>query len=431
MVKPKKIKISKRNFSKLPETNGVYFFLKKEKVIYVGKSINLRSRLKSYLSLNLGPKTSQMINEADCVSYIKTTSELEALILESDLIRKYMPKYNILSKDDKHALYIAISNDHFPRIFTCRRIDITKHQKIYGPYPSAKNVKLILKLLRKVFPYSDHKLGQKPCLYSKMNLCTPCPNLIVRSTEYAVLRNMYMENIRNIKLVLSRKFNTVRNNLYKEMNFLSKQEKYEEARIIRDKIQALDYITQKQIDSKQFLENPNLTEDLRSQEIKNLKSELNKNLKLEIKSLSRIECFDISHLFGTKATASMVTFINGEPEKKYYRHFKILQKNTLSDYDNMKEIATRRLKNINKWGRPNLIIVDGGIGQVKVFREVFDSLLIPVIGIAKNPDRLIFYSNKKIKLDGSNLHLVSRLRDEAHRFARRLHYKLISKDLLV
>ncbi len=418
----------------VPETAGVYTFWKGQTPVYIGESINLKARLKSYFATNLFPKTARMVSQADRITFVKVSSELEALLLESNLVHKFKPKYNILLKDDKHALYIIITKEEFPRILSVRKL-ITKTQPViasFGPFPNSTNVKTILKLIRKIFPYSDHKIGKKPCLYSHIGLCNPCPNLIVNNVEPVTKGKQirqYKQNIRNIKLVLSRKFNTVRNNLDKEMNILSKQEKYEEASSLRDKIKALDYITQEKIPSEMFLENPNLTEDIRNQELESLKSVLTDH-NLRPTDLKRIECFDIAHLSGLSTTASMVVAIGGEMENSEYRHFKVKQEKGNSDYDSMREIAKRRIKNLKSWTRPNLIIVDGGLGQVKIFSEEFKTLDIPVVGIAKNPDRLVFRDGTKAKLSSVTLNLVSRIRDEAHRFARRLHHKLISKSLL-
>ncbi len=412
------MEISTKAFVKLPEVPGVYTFWKKNLPIYIGKAVNLKSRLNSYLALNLGVKTTQMMSEANSVTYIQVTSDLEALLLESSLIKQYKPKYNIVLKDDKHALYILITKEKFPRVLTSRKFGN------YGPFPNSTNVKTIMKHVRKIFPYSDHKLGKKPCFYSHIGLCNPCPNQIVQSTQYIVLRKQYMQNIRNIKLVLSRKFNLVRKNLEKDMKNLSKLEKYEEAKKIYDQIKTLDYITQEKIDTQKFLENPNLVEDRRNEELKSLSKLLN------IKNLQRIECYDVSHLAGVSATASMVVFIDGEKEISEYKHFKIRQINGQSDVDSMREIANRRAKYLDSWGTPNLIIVDGGLAQVKIFNQVYEKLDIPVVGIAKQPDRLVFPNGTKIRLQGLTLQLVSRVRDEAHRFARRYHHLLVSKKLL-
>ena len=244
------MEISKENFLKLPETPGVYKFLKNGKPIYIGKSINLKNRLNSYLAVSLGIKTRKMVSEATSVEYIIVTSELESLLLESYLIKKYKPKYNIVLKDDKHALYIAITKEEFPRVITLRKIDINnKYLSIFGPFPSSRNVKMILKMVRKIFPFSDHKISSKPCIYSHIGLCNPCPNHINSlsndNASYTKLKNIYLDNRRNIKLVLSRKFNSVRKDLENEMLSLSSKNDYENAIKLRDKIKLLDYITQK------------------------------------------------------------------------------------------------------------------------------------------------------------------------------------------
>lgn len=413
------MEISKKEFLKLPEVPGVYTFWKDNTSIYIGKSINLKSRLNSYLDLNLSSKTAQMISEADKVTYIEVTSDLESLLLEADQVHKFRPKYNILLKDDKHALYIVITKDEFPRVITSRKFGD------YGPFPNSTNVKTILRLIRKVFPFSDHKLSKKPCLYSHLGLCNPCPNT-------GLNKDIYLKNIRNIKLVLSRKFNVVRKSLEIEMNNLSKDQKYEEAAVIRERIKTLDYITQKRIDTNEFLQNPNLAEDRRREELEELTRLLQTHSSFLIpNSLSRIECFDIAHLSGVSATASMVVLTNGEKDNSEYKHFKVKQKNGQSDYDSMREIAKRRANHLIDWGRPDLIIVDGGLGQVKIFYEIFLKLDIAVVGIAKHPDRLVFPDGTKVRLKGPTLQLVSRIRDEAHRFARRYHHLLLSKKLLI
>jgi excinuclease ABC subunit C len=424
------MEISKKIFLKLPEVPGVYTFWKNDTPIYIGKSVNIKSRLNSYLDLNLSVKTAQMVSEADKVTFIEVTSDLESLLLEADQVRRFKPKYNILLKDDKHALYIVITKEEFPRILAVRKLLTISSSFLvaYGPFPNSTNVKMILKMIRKVFPFSDHKIGKKPCLYSHLGLCNPCPNYIQRidnNAEKLVELQKYRNNIRNIKLVLSRKFNVVRKSLETEMNELSKKQNYEQATVVRERIKTLDYITQERIDTHEFLQNPNLVDDIRKDELESL-SKL-----VKVDKLNRIECFDIAHLSGVSATASMVVLINGEKENSEYKHFKVKQKNGQSDYDSMREIARRRSAHIEDWSRPDLIIVDGGLGQVKIFNEVFEKLGIPVVGIAKHPDRLIFPDGSKLRLSGLTLQLVARIRDEAHRFARRYHHLLLSKKLLI
>lgn len=383
-----------------------------------------------------------MISEAEELSFIRVGSELEALLLEARLIRSYMPKYNIAAKDDKHPLYIAITKEKYPRVIAVRKLIANGYLLMasYGPFPSTSNVRSVLKMLRRIFPYSDHKLGKRGCLYSHIGLCSPCPNEIELKTnreERDALRKIYMKNIRHIKAILDGRINAVRSVLVKEMSEASKKQNFEAAAIARDQIQKLEYITLPQMPTEFYIQNPNLYEDVRIKELTELKRIL-VNCKLKIENCTRIECFDVAHLAGTSSTASMVTFIKGEADRKFYRHFRIRQAQSQDDYASMKEVITRRRKHFADWGKPDLIIVDGGKGQVSVFLRELESEGIPVIGIAKRFETLVIPIKegntiflKEYRLPkGPALNLVQRLRDEAHRFSRTYHHKLISKSLI-
>lgn len=425
ITKLKKVKITKKDFNKLSSTPGVYIFWKNKKPIYIGKSVNLKSRLTSYLNLNLDRKTKKLMSETESVSIIKVFSELESLLLEAKLIRKFKPFYNIVAKDDKRPLYIVITKDEFPRVISSRKPNTDSCKAMFGPFPNSRNVKTILRLIRRIFPFSDHKLEKKPCIYSQIGLCRPCPN----SLSDTKLKKQYRQNIKNITKLLQGKFTQVQKGLEKEMKSLSKEKKYEDAAKLRDQLKVLKYITQPQIPVHEYLKNPNLEEDIRTKELESLKTLITKHSS-QITRLRRIECFDVAHISGVNATASMVVAIDGQMEHSEYRHFKIKQIKTQSDFDSMKEVAKRRKNNIKKWGTPDLIIVDGGLAQVKAFDEVFKHENFSIVGIAKHPDRLIFSNGKKIRLTGSALRLVQRLRNEAHRFARRYHHLLMKKSLL-
>jgi excinuclease ABC subunit C len=396
---------------KIPEVSGVYTFWKGQTPIYIGKAVNLKSRVSSYFALNLLPKTRRMVTEADNITYLKVDSEFEALLLEAKLIRLNQPKYNSALKDDKHPLYITITKDEFPRVVTSRA------SGDFGPFPSSTNVKQVLKMIRRIFPFSDHKIGKRQCLYSQIGLCNPCPSTIKDEANKA----KYLSNIRRARAILKGNVKKVKGDLEKDMSMLSKQNRYEEAIEIREKIKRLEYITQPRIPIDSYLLNPNLLEDVRVSELRELKTIIQKTSEIRLKKLRRIECYDVSHIGGSFPTASMVVFTNGEADKSEYRHFKIRQKASQSDYDSIKEVARRRAR--QSWPEPDLVIIDGGVGQVKSFNSKHF-----VVGIAKNPDRLII-GKEKIKLAGLSLSLVQRMRDEAHRFARRYHHKLISINL--
>lgn len=438
-----KRKVTPDLYKELPETAGVYLYFRGDAPIYIGKAINLKRRVSSYFDLRLEPKTARMMREAENFSFIKVTSELEALLLEAKLIRKYMPQYNIEAKDDKHPLYIVITKEEYPRVITARKSDLKKvaSKGIYGPFPSSKNVRSVLRHLRRIFPFSDHKIGKRPCLYSHIGLCKPCPNEISAIADrqfQADKRRQYLSNIRHLKTVLDGKIENVRREIAKEMKSDSEDQDYEAAAEARDRIKRLEYITQPQIPTEYFIENPNLYSDLREKEIKLLRKVLEKE-NFKTSRLKRIECFDIAHLAGTNPTASMVTFIDAEPEKKFYRHFKVRQQKGNSDVDSLREVIKRRIKHLEDWGRPDLIIVDGGKPQVGVFVKELTGTGIPIVGLAKRFETLVipFISEGSLVLKekrlprGPALNLVQRLRDEAHRFARVYHHKLVSSELQV
>lgn len=440
MLLQKKHKITKTHKIKIPERPGVYIFWENEnKPLYIGKSLNLKNRVTSYFLTNTTGKTRQMVKKALFVSWIIVGNEVESLLLEANLVKKYQPKYNVSLKDDKNPLYIRITKEEYPRILTARKNELKeKTQVFFGPFPSSTNVYFVLSMLRKIFPYSTHKMGKMACLYSQIGLCNPCPNEIANIKDVNLKEKqklIYLSNIKNIKGILSGRFKRVRQALDKEMIIYSDNEDFEIALDIKDRMEKLDYITQERVNIKEFLKNPNLIDDIRQEEIKNLKETINQFYPL--KKLDRIECFDVAHISGFHTTASMVTFIDGEPEKKYYRHFRIKKSKKSDDTASLSEIAKRRSKHFDDWGEPDLIIVDGGKGQVSAFSL---SLIanIPVVGLAKREETLIYIKNSKGKQifiqqkmpSGPARNLVQRIRNEAHRFARRYHHHLLKRELL-
>lgn len=412
-----------KDLTKFPESPGVYFFWNKDIPIYIGKALNLKNRLSSYFGLHLERKTSAMVSASDKITFIRTSSELEALLLEAYLINKYQPKYNIIAKDDKHALYIRITKEEFPRILTARKIDAKEHNlAFYGPFTSTKTIYSVLKMLRRIFPFSDHKLGSKACFYHHLGLCDPCPNIITTKKEALI----YRQNILHIKKILSGNASTVLKNLKQQMLGYSSNKEYEEANLVLQKIKALEYISQPISDVHEFLKNPNFLDDQRNREITDLQSLLKISHKLH-----RIECFDVAHLSGFNATASQVTFINGDPDKTLYRTFRIRQTKSQDDISSLSEVAIRRQKHLIDWGQPDLIIVDGGKTQVKAFFTVFASEKIPVVGLAKKRETVIFPNGRQYLLPtGPVKNLLQRIRNEAHRFAQKYHHTLMKRSLV-
>jgi len=440
--KIKKRAFNAENTSYCPELPGIYMFYDTYgTVLYVGKSKSLKNRLKSYLANNLGDKTKELIGKTCSFATVVVNSEIESLLLESFLVKKYMPKYNIQLKDDKTPLYIVIVKDKYPWVATARKSDLKKYEgTIYGPFLSGKNVNLVLSTFRKIFPFATHSLGKRPCFYSHIGLCSPCPNSIENRQDENIKRAMtlnYRKTAGYLKKALNAKSRSLLLEFKREMNKASSNEDFEKAAYYKEKIDAIEYITRPNEAPGGYFENPNLIEDIINLELRSLKKIINNYYNLD--SLERIECYDIAHISGNFPTASMVTFINGVADKRLYRHFKIKKESGGSDTDSLLETAKRRVRHLKTWGRPNLIIVDGGKGQVSKFCSVFESYSIPVVGIAKREETLVFltksdsgkneYSQFKLKR-GPALNLVQKIRNEAHRFARRYHHFLLKKDLV-
>jgi excinuclease ABC subunit C len=430
----KKINASRENALKLPEVAGVYMFVDLDlNIIYVGKAKNLKNRVYSYFGQKLGPKTSQMVANAKELKYIPVESEFEALLLEAKLVKKYKPKYNIELRDDKSPLYIGITKEELPRVILLRQRELGKInlREVYGPFVNTTAPKKVLRLVRRIFPYSTHKPGKRPCVYHQIGLCNPCPAQIknaIDSVERTKLKKEYLLNIRRVKAVLSGKSKVVVNQLDHEMREASKVENFEEASELKRKMDALLYTISREELNREYLENPNLLDDIRARELRHLAKYISKHIKID--RIKRIECYDVAHFAGTNPTASMVTFVNGEPDKSLYRHFRVHKGN--SDTDNMKEVLRRRKKYFESWGKPDLIIVDGGKGQLSAALGVVGDE-IAVVGLAKREETLVFKAGdtfSEFKLpEGPAKKLVQRLRDEAHRFARSYHHKLVSKAI--
>lgn len=434
-----RISLKRISLNDLPENSGVYLFRNADgEIIYVGKAINLKKRVKSYFVNSPLPKTAKMLTEVRSLSFVLVNSDLESLLLEAFLIKSLQPRYNTIAKDDKHPLYIKITKEIYPRVLTARKVDGKEPAlAFFGPFPSSHKVREVLRMLRKIFPYSDHKLGKRPCLYSEIGLCNPCPNLIKKtggSEIKKLLRRKYLSNIKFIKQILSANFNKVVEDLYSGMVKLSSERKFEEAAILRDQIEKLSYITQTITPVFDYVKNPNLIEDIRGEELFSLRKILSNFIEVP-KRLIRIECFDVAHLAGSFPTASMVTFINGEPEKVLYRHFRIHQIKRSDDIASLFEVAKRRIKHLEDWGVPDLIVIDGGKGQVMAFKKFFCQYKIPVVGLAKKFETLVFPKTKEVgfrefkvpKSPAKNL--LQRIRNEAHRFARRYHHSILRKSL--
>jgi len=455
-------------YSSLPSKAGVYKFLDGNgNVIYAGKANDLKSRVCSYFinKTTLGEKTRVLVENIRKINITIVESELEALLLEAFYIKKYKPKYNIRLADNKSYISIKItSKDVYPNI-TLVRQEKDPRAIYFGPYPNTSSVKLVLKTIRQVFPYvSVRNHPKKPCLYHHLGLC-PCPG-IYDSKQASII---YKQNIRSIIRILKGQSRKIMKELEIERETLSKNELFEEALIIQKKIDALSFITTPFHRPLEYDLNPNLRMDIREKEMQELIQTLNK-YGMNLESLSRIECYDISNLQGTNATGSMVVFLGGEKEGSQYRRFKIRGGKPASvlkgqdygeakpnDFAMMSEVLKRRFKH-TEWDAPNLIIVDGGKGQVSCALEVLkdNAVSIPLIGLAKREETIVIpitppnlplsgeeqgflpqirgsqreFEEVLLPRNSPSLNLIMRIRDEAHRFAINYHKNLRSKSAI-
>ncbi len=527
----------------LPEKPGVYLLKDvHDNILYVGKAKSLKKRVKSYFKVELDdPKTRILMRHFHHLEYLVTDTEKEALILESNLIKKHLPRYNIRLKDDKRFPYVQITSEEYPKLLITRNLQ-NEGSSYYGPFTDVTSVRSILKLLKPVFRLRDCKRMDGPCLNYQIDLCpAPCSGNITKED--------YQKNVEKAKLFLEGRHEEVLELLRTEMEQAAQNHDYEKAAVIRDQLFSLDEVMEKQkmefnrsldqdvisyavnddvvvvvvfrvrsgkimgkedflvegaqnnypqeilgafikqyysgprsvpaeillpimipdeklitkwLSEKMNEENPDkhpkkylislkvpeegLEHRLVQMVTKNAKIitnhykqarvallDLKKYLKIS-RIPRRIEAFDVSNLGGKMAVASMVVFEDGKPKKSHYRKFKLKTPGP-DDYAMMREVLTRRYEKLAISGgkTPDLIMVDGGRGQLNVAKEVLNSLDIKtgVIGLAEEFEQIFIpeVSNPLIlPKDSTALHLLQSVRDEAHRFAVTYHRKLRQKD---
>lgn len=426
---------NRKDFIKnLPITTGIYYFKNKNTIIYIGKSVNIKARVASHLeNARLDYKEAAIVNQSDKIGYIITDSEFKALILESELIQKYRPKYNVLWKDNKSYLYIKItSKDKYPKIYPIRK-ESDNRSDYFGPFSSTRLVNELIRDLRKIIPFcTQKKLSRHPCFYSKINQCSPCPNFIEslkNAEEKRRLTKLYKKNIDQIKKLLKAKINNVLKDYYLQLKKLINTASYEEAINLRNRIHRLENLNNQRFSNYDL----SIQHNLSFEAIESLKGLISKYFS-GLKSLERIEGYDISSLSQKDATASMVVLTDGLINRSLYRKFKIKNEKLHSDTDMLVEVFKRRFN--QKWQKPDLLVVDGGGPQVRTVQKVLTELKIniPIIGIAKQPDRLVIPENKLIHLkpeaNHAGFNLIRMLRDESHRFARKYHLLLRRKNFI-
>lgn len=429
----------------LPKEPGVYFHKDVTgQIIYVGKAAVLRNRVRQYFQKSRArdPKTEALVAEIVDTDWMVVDSEIEALFLEAEMIRRYMPRYNILLRDDKSMVYIRIDyGSDFPTVSTTRR-PMDDGAKYFGPYLSALSVRQALKSLRHVFPFATRRMiGQKRAtLFYHLGLD---PGLEEGRTSL----EDYRANLRKLMSVIEGKRKTIEHELEKDMQQAAQARDFERAAKLRNQLFALRNLTKQIIFSdKEFLD---ISKDHALNELVDL-------LKLA-KFPRRIEGYDISHMQGTNVVASMVVFTNGVSDKREYRKFKTKKEHN-NDFYNMHETLTRRLseKNIKAWGTPALVLIDGGKGQLDAATRARDEqgcTSIPFIGLAKREEQIVIQKEKSnVTLNEVALHklggfltesddfilvnvphntnlvkLLQRIRDESHRFAITYHGVLKAK----
>lgn len=433
----------------LPASPGVYFHKNTSgEVIYVGKAANLRNRVRQYFQKSRlrDLKTDALVAEIADTDWIEVETEVDALFLEAEMVKRYMPRFNILLRDDKSVTYVRIPmNDAYPAIsFTRGPLD--DGAAYFGPYYSGAPVKKSLRYLRRVFPYSTHeRMPNKLCFQYHLGLCPGVEAQKTTSAEYKKTLKKLIRYLRGERKVIIKE-------LERDMKTLSAEHKYEEAAIVRNRLRDLKQLGQQIIFSdKEFLD---ISKDLGLSGLQEL-------LQLPAPP-RRIEGYDISHMSGTNNVASMVVATNGLADKSQYRKFK-MQLPGNNDFAHMRETMTRRFSERHKdWPKPQLVLIDGGKGQLASAMSVVAQygLSIPMIGLAKRDEQIVFKKRSDnpaeqnvsplldksiaqkmngfveesddfylvtLPKDSHIVKLLQRIRNESHRFAVSYHSTLKRK----
>lgn len=393
---------------KLKDAPGVYFFLKRKEILYIGKATSLEDRVKSYFSKDLintrGPMILDMVVQSTKIKYEETDSVLEALILESNLIKKYQPKYNTKEKDNKSFNYVCITNftkKEVPKVLIVRGrgLDKKKYKIIYGPFPNGLQLREAMKIIRRIFPYVDEQSSKRnnKVFYEQLELT---PESI----------DEYKNNIKNLKLFFEGKKKRIISNFKKEMMSFAKEKKFEKANDMKKRIFALEHIN----------------------DVALIKDDLTVEHGVSERSYKyRIEGYDIAHMGGKDMVGVMVVLENGELNKKEYKKFIIRTQTSSNDTGALEEMLSRRFRH-TEWGYPDLIVIDGGIAQMNVAKRVLDryQLTIPIVSVVKDE------SHKAKALMGNDILIKKYKKDillvnvESHRFAINFHKQKRNKSFI-
>ncbi len=400
---------------KMPDKPGVYFFIEKGKILYIGKATSIRSRVRSYFGKDLiatrGPLIVDMVFKSRSIKWQETDSVLEALILEANLIKKHQPYYNTKEKDDKSFLTVVITKEVMPQVLTVRTRELVENKdvlkgikiwKTYGPFTNGRQLAEALKIIRRIFPYRDDKSSKRDNyeFYKQLGL----------SPDEKIPNEEYMKTVQNIMLFFEGKKKRVLLNLKKEMKKLAKEKRFEEAAKARNQMFALQHIN----------------------DIALIKSEGHAHiLQNDQMANGRIEAYDIAHMSGKNMAGVMVVVEGDRAVKSEYRLFKIRSQKDANDTGALVEVLERRLRH-DEWPAPGVIVVDGSTAQLNAANGVLlrMGLKIPIVAVVKDerhkpkgitgPENLVKTYKKGILLANS----------EAHRFAINYHKKLRGKSFL-
>jgi len=429
--------LPKEKVKTFPTTAGVYLMKDSQgRVIYVGKAVNLRSRASSYFTATaeVERRTAELVTEIADLDYIEAESEVDALLMEARLIKDIQPRYNSLLKDDKTFPYLQITTrEDFPRVEFTRQPE-TSGVRLYGPFTSAGQLRGTIAVLQKIFRFRTCSLDIeenderwrwfRPCLLASINQCTAPCNL-------RISREDYREDIRKLRLFLDGGRSGLLKELESAMKQASKELRFEKAARIRDEIKAL--------------ENLSLRGDLESHaQPEVFYNDPRKGLAGLKKVLGlpdiprRIEGVDIAHLQGSDTVASLVQFIDGLPFKPGYKRYQIRTVEGVDDFASMREVITRRFRRLSDEGEafPDLLMIDGGKGQLNAVMETFQLLGITppkTISLAKREEEIYLPGESdpiRLSRHAWGLRLLQYVRDEAHRFAQHYHHMLRRRSSL-
>lgn len=392
----------KAKIASMPDAPGVYLMKDAQgRILYIGKAKSLRKRLFSYFGRGLSAKTLSLMSYVFDIDYRLSSCESMALLLEAGLIHKYKPKYNVSLRDDKSFPLVKITNEEFPRVHITRKKE-ADGARYFGPYTNALLLRDALKVIRRYFPYrSCKRLPKKTCIYYRLKLSpAPCAGKINKAG--------YAKTIKQICLILEGKSDNLLKELTRMMHSKAKEQEFEEAAALRDKLIALSAFK------------PAYKFEAGVTQLKEV---------LGLKALPRrIEAFDVSNIFGRQASASMVSFYNGLADKANYRRFRIKTVKESNDCQMLAEAVLRRYRRVKEENLPlpDLILVDGGKGQLQAAKNELGHLgfAIAVISLAKREElvhTLVSSAPLRLKTNSAALCLLQHIRNESHRFALSYH----------